>query len=88
LLAVEDDHDVVPTDGDVSDEPDFIVIVDGILDLTTPVRDVILLAVPIRPVAPEAADVEITTSFGGDDDIDPRWTALRTLRESGEESDD
>jgi uncharacterized metal-binding protein YceD (DUF177 family) len=89
LLAVEDGSDVLPTNGDLSDEPDFIAIVEGIIDLTIPIRDVILLAVPLRPVAPDAVNVELRTSFGGgDDDVDPRWRALGRLRASDETPDD
>ena len=92
LLAVEDGGDIRAEEGDLSDEPDFIVMEDGILDLTTPLRDVILLAVPLRPVAPDAVNLEIRTSFGGDEEdrehVDPRWRALQMLRPGGDRGDD
>jgi uncharacterized protein len=53
------------------------------IDLTTAVRDTLLLAVPVRCVAPGAEDADIPTQFGlpaGDTaEIDPRWEALRKL---------
>lgn len=63
------------------DEPDLIEAIDGIVNLATPVRDILLLSVPARPVAPEAANVEIQTTFGADGgDVDPRWEALQKLK--------
>lgn len=54
------------------------------IDLTTPVRDTLMLAVPQRCVAPGAEDEEIPTAFGTPaDGIDPRWDALRKLRDAG-----
>lgn len=53
------------------------------IDITEVVRDTILLAVPARCVAPGAEDEEIPTEFGapeGEDDIDPRWAALKELK--------
>jgi uncharacterized protein len=55
------------------------------IELADAVRDTLLLAVPQRKIAPGAEEVEIPTQFGefGDDDIaDPRWEALRKLRDS------
>lgn len=56
------------------------------LDLTGPVRDTLLLALPARRVAPGAEDQEIPLVFGTDagasDEIDPRWEALRRLRDA------
>ncbi len=51
------------------------------LDLTTPVRDTLMLSLPSRRVAPGAEDAEIPTSFGelrdsDGDAIDSRWQAL------------
>jgi uncharacterized protein len=57
------------------------------IDITDAVRDTIMLAVPQRKVAPGADEVEIPTEFGApeDDDIaDPRWEALRKLRDDSE----
>ena len=92
LLAVEEGDDVRTEVGDLNDEPDFIVMEDGILDLTIPLRDVILLAVPLRPVAPDAVNLEIRTSFGGDEEdrehVDPRWRALQGLRPGGDQEGD
>lgn len=57
------------------------------LDITDAVRDTLLLALPIRRVAPGAEDEPIPVTFGAhtDDDgsvIDPRWEALRKLRDN------
>ncbi len=51
------------------------------LDLTTPVRDTLMLSLPQRRIAPGAEDAEIPTTFGAlkDDDgdvVDARWQAL------------
>lgn len=63
------------------------------LDLSAPVRDTLLLAVPQRRIAPGAEDVPIPTTFGAELDdegrpVDPRWDALRRLRDAGGASDD
>lgn len=55
------------------------------IDLTSAVRDTLMLSLPLRRVAPEAEDAEITTSYGDqqtpeDAPVDPRWDALRKLR--------
>jgi uncharacterized protein len=55
------------------------------LDLTGPVRETLLLALPLRRVAPEAEALEIPTVFGaaldeGGEQVDDRWDALRRLR--------
>lgn len=57
------------------------------LDLTAPVRDTILLSLPIRRVAPGAEDREIPLVFGAltrDDGepLDARWEALRRLKDN------
>lgn len=52
-------------------------------DLAGPVRDTLLLALPLRRISPAARDLPIPTAFGGPDDDDPtddRWDALRALR--------
>lgn len=63
------------------------------IDLTDVVRDTLLLAVPQRKVAPGAEEEDLQTQFGpseaaGDEtdrqEIDPRWEALRKLRERGD----
>lgn len=64
------------------------------IDLTDIVRDTLLLAIPQRKVAPGAEEEDIPMTFGGDgeaaggesQDIDPRWEALRKLRDEGEAS--
>lgn len=54
-----------------------------VLSLTEPVRDTLLLALPIRRVAPNAEEQDIQLSFGGPNDKDEpsdlRWAALRGL---------
>ena len=57
------------------------------LDLTGPVRDTLLLALPTRRVAPGAEDEELPVQFGALTDsegnaMDPRWEALKKLRDS------
>lgn len=57
------------------------------LDITDAVRDTLLLALPIRRVAPGAEDEPIPVTFGAilDDEgnaVDPRWEALRKLRDN------
>ncbi len=53
------------------------------LDITEAVRDTLLLSIPLRRIAPGAEEVPIQTSFGSEDDdmADPRWEALRPLRD-------
>jgi len=53
------------------------------LDVTEAVRDTLLLSIPVRRIAPGAEDEEIQTVFGeGAEDVaDPRWDALRRLRD-------
>ena len=56
------------------------------LDVTEPVRDTLLLALPLRRVSPAARDAEIPTAFGGPSEGEPaddRWAALRALRDAG-----
>jgi uncharacterized protein len=51
------------------------------IDVTAAVRDILMLSIPLRRIAPGAEDVELSTSFGApDDDVDPRWEALKRLR--------
>lgn len=57
------------------------------LDITDAVRDTLLLALPVRRVAPGAEDEPIPVTFGADLDedgnvIDPRWDALKKLRDN------
>ncbi len=67
---------------------DVVVLPPGedMLDLTEPVRDTYMLALPQRRVAPGADDQEIPMRFGAPAEsetaVDPRWDALRTLRDT------
>ena len=55
------------------------------IDLTDSIRDTLLLSLPQRRIAPGAEDEEIPLQFGGPDvnepRIDPRWEALRALKD-------
>ncbi len=60
------------------------------VDLAGPVRDTLLLALPLRRVSPAARDLPIATAFGGSGDDDPaddRWDALRALRHDSDTAD-
>lgn len=53
------------------------------LVITDAVRDTLLLAIPIRKIAPDAEEADLPMQFGkptDEDDIDPRWAALKGLR--------
>jgi uncharacterized protein len=72
---------------EVSDEDDGVFLLDADasgIDITDVTRDTLLLSVPLRKVAPAAREAELNLKFGGsvdpDDDIDPRWEALRKLK--------
>ncbi|MEX0599612.1 MAG: DUF177 domain-containing protein [Rhodothermales bacterium] len=70
-------------DDDAYDEVRELDPADTEIDVTEVVRDTILLAVPVRTVAPGAEDEEIPTEFGApadEDEIDPRWAALKELK--------
>jgi len=54
------------------------------IDLTETTRETILLAVPMRKIAPGAEETELKLSFGNEDNIDPRWDALRGLAAEGD----
>lgn len=89
LVVLRDVLEEDESDDRPLDEPDMIEVIDGIVDLTTPARDILLLAVPSRPVAPEAVNVEIQTTFGADGgDVDPRWEALQKLRSADDSRTD
>ncbi len=92
---VEADHAVLFT-ADAPDGPDDDVrpLTDDALaiDLTAPVHDTLLLALPLRRVSPAARDAEIPTAFGAADDdddapADPRWAALQALRPADPDGD-
>lgn len=78
---------MVGQDGEEFEEVRPLNPSDQEIDLTDVVRDTILLALPQRRVAPGAEDEEIDREFGAPegedetDDIDPRWSELRKLRE-------
>lgn len=76
--------DQIPTD---SDDDALLPLADSDteIDLTEPVRNTLILSLPLRHVAPEAEHAEITTSFGEQEmldgaPVDDRWDALRSLR--------
>ncbi len=50
------------------------------IDLSDEVRDTLLLAIPVRKVAPGAEELELPMQFGFEGETDPRWDALRKLR--------
>lgn len=58
------------------------------IDLTDIVKDTLMLAVPVRKIAPGAEELDIPTTFGeaSESDIDPRWKDLEKLRSSSDES--
>lgn len=56
------------------------------LDITEETRDTILLAVPLRKVAPEAKEAALVLSYRDDAAeavVDPRWEALQQLKSDG-----
>lgn len=72
---------------DVYDDVRVLHPSDQALDVTEAVRDTVLLAVPTRAIAPGAEEADIQTVYGqpqGEEDgpIDPRWEALRQLRDA------
>jgi uncharacterized protein len=92
-LTVSGQHGLVflPEDeAEGDEESDHVKVLhpdDEQLDITNAVRDTLLLAIPQRKIAPGAENVEIPTRFGDidtDDIADPRWEALRKLRDSNE----
>lgn len=67
-----DDDALVPLSDDATE-----------VDLTEPVRDTLVLALPLRRVSPDAEDAELPTAFGGPAEGEPaddRWAALADLR--------
>jgi uncharacterized protein len=78
-LAVAEGDDVVAADADATHA-----------DLTVPVRDTLVLAVPIRRVCPEAEALDLQMQFGApaeDEPRDDRWAALSALRGTGDSSE-
>ena len=74
-------HDRVEAMGSEADDVLGYEPSDTTLDVSEAVRDTLLLSIPVRKIAPGAEDIEIQTQFGDSDeeDIDPRWEALRGL---------
>lgn len=80
--------EMVGEEGEAFEEVRPLDPADREIDLTGIVRDTLLLAIPQRKVAPGAEDQDIQTEFGAPDEaddedepIDPRWDALRELRD-------
>ena len=55
------------------------------IDLAGPVRDTLLLALPMHPVAPGAEDLPLPTTFGAPE-TDSRWEGLLRFRADDEPS--
>ncbi len=88
---------MVGAESESFDEVRVLDPTDRAIDVTDLVRDTLLLSVPHRKIAPGAEDEDIQLQFGAtaggedgaQDDIDPRWEALRELRDdAGSSSDD
>ena len=67
----------------------------GLVDLTEAVLEAVVLDEPLYVVHPDYVDVPLervlesgTAESEGNDAIDPRWEALRRLREGGGASED
>ena len=66
---------------DDDDDARVLADADTHIDLTEPVRDTLLLAVPLRHVSPAAEALDIQTTFGeAEDDSESPWAALQALR--------
>lgn len=53
------------------------------VDLSAPVRDTLLLSLPVRRVSPAARALDLPTAYGGPGEGEPaddRWVALEALR--------
>lgn len=82
---IEGSHSVLFSADAEGDDDDVAVLgADALaIDLTDPVRDTLLLALPLRRVSPEAEAAELETAYGGpgeDEPADDRWAALQALR--------
>ncbi|MEM9665818.1 MAG: DUF177 domain-containing protein [Bacteroidota bacterium] len=71
--------------GSADQDRTFVLDPDAeVVDLTQPVRDALVLALPVRRIAPGNEDLDIQTQFGtpasADEAIDPRWAALKKLK--------
>ena len=70
---------------DDGDEARVLADADTHIDLTDPVRDTLLLAVPLRHVSPAGEALDMETTFGASDsDRDGPWAALRALSSDSE----
>ena len=77
--------DAPPPEDDADDDVQPLADDDQELDLTAPVHDTLVLALPLRRVSPAAQAAEIPTEFGGpseDEPADDRWAALQALRDA------
>ena len=93
--AVQGSHTVLFTrDAEMAGEDDddtrYWPPGENALDVAEPVRDTLLLALPLRRVAPDAEDEDLKLNYGALEaedgtPIDPRWEALRKLQ-SGKSS--
>jgi len=92
LTPVSNSHEIIlyrqrpepPEDGRDNDLIEQIELDPGqrIYDLTDVTRDMLMLAIPARNVAPEAEELQIQTTFGAPEpEIDQRWSALLAIRE-------
>ncbi len=64
-------------DPDETDEENIeLNVADRSIDLTNLVHDLVILAIPAKKLAPGSDEVEIETTFGQSDEIDPRWAPL------------
>lgn len=69
-------------DADVTTEQIELEPRQRVLDLTNVVRDALILAIPVRKVAPEAEELQLQTVFGAPaEESDHRWSALLAMRE-------
>jgi len=72
-------------DDDDDDEARVLADSDTHIDITEPVRDTLLLAMPLRHVSPAGEALDIPTTFGkADANNDSPWAALQALRSDAE----
>ncbi|MEM9997592.1 MAG: DUF177 domain-containing protein [Bacteroidota bacterium] len=93
LLYVPTDSPLLPDDD--SEDDDVRILPDDLapVDIADAVRETLLLALPMRRVAPEARDQDLPTSFGAlttpeGTPIDARWEALLALSSDDTEGPD